>query len=93
MNALRRVSARAEVAGNDDQMSMCGPKLAEGQARAVAARRPQRRLVAAQPGTALEEFDLLASAFGAMFFGDADAAHRLRGPSCMERTVDGARTS
>jgi SAM-dependent methyltransferase len=67
----RAVGPAGRVAALDISM----PMLAEGQARARAAGIANVDWQQADPATAaLDEFDLLTSAFGAMFFGDPVAA-------------------
>lgn len=67
----RAVGADGRVAALD----ISAPMLAEGQARARAAGVANIDWRQADPATAeLDEFDLLASAFGCMFFGDPVAA-------------------
>jgi SAM-dependent methyltransferase len=67
----RAVGPSGRVAGLD----ISGPMLAEGDRRASAAGIANIAWRQADPATAaLDEYDLLASAFGAMFFGDRVAA-------------------
>jgi SAM-dependent methyltransferase len=62
-------------AGRVAALDISGPMLAEGQARAKAAGIANVDWRQADPATAaLDGFDLLTSAFGAMFFGDPVAA-------------------
>jgi SAM-dependent methyltransferase len=67
----RAVGPSGRVVGLD----ISGPMLAEGERRASAARIANVDWRQADPATAaLDEYDLLTSAFGAMFFGDSVAA-------------------
>ncbi len=67
----RAVGPSGRVAG----MDISGPMLAEGERRAHAAGVANIHWQQADPATAaLDEYDLLTSAFGAMFFGDRVAA-------------------
>jgi SAM-dependent methyltransferase len=67
----RAVGPSGRVAGLD----ISGPMLAEGQRRAVAAGIANIDWRQSDPATAaLDEYDLLISAFGVMFFGDRVAA-------------------
>jgi len=69
----RAVGASGRVTG----MDISGPMLAEGARRAKAAGLSNVEWRNADPATAaLAEYDLLASAFGVMFFGDRVAAFR-----------------
>jgi len=67
----RAVGPSGRVAGLD----ISGPMLAEGESRASAAGIANVEWRKADPATAaLDEYDLLTSAFGVMFFGDSVAA-------------------
>jgi ubiquinone/menaquinone biosynthesis C-methylase UbiE len=67
LDFARAVGPSGRVAALD----ISGPMLAEGEARAKAAGIANIDWRQADPGTAeLDEFDLLTSAFGTMFFGD-----------------------
>jgi SAM-dependent methyltransferase len=67
----RAVSANGHVVG----MDISGPMLAAGEQRAKAAGLTNIDWRQADPATAaLDEYDLIVSAFGAMFFGDRVAA-------------------
>lgn len=67
----RAVGANGRVVG----MDISGPMLAEGERRAKAAGLANIDWRQADPATAtLDEYDLIASAFGVMFFGDRVAA-------------------
>lgn len=67
----RAVGACGRVVGID----ISGPMLAEGERRAKAAGLANIDWRQADPATAtLDEYDLIASAFGVMFFGDRVAA-------------------
>ncbi len=62
-------------AGRISALDISGPMLAEGRRRAEVAGVANIDWVQADPATAdLEQFDVLASAFGVMFFGDPIAA-------------------
>ena len=79
----RAVGPSGRVAGLD----ISGPMLAEGQRRASAAGLANVDWRQADPATAaLDEYDLLTSAFGVMFFGDRVAAftnmRRAAAPVC-----------
>jgi hypothetical protein len=72
------VAPSGRVAGLD----ISGPMLAEGERRASAAGIANVDWRQADPATAaLDEYDLLISAFGVMFFGDRVAAFILYTPS------------
>lgn len=67
----RAVGANGHVVG----MDISGPMLAEGERRAKAAGLDNIDWLKADPATAtLDEYDLITSAFGVMFFGDRVAA-------------------
>lgn len=69
----RAVGPSGSVVGFD----ISGPMLAEGERRASAAGIENVRWRQADPATvALDEYDLMASAFGVMFFGDRIAAFK-----------------
>jgi len=71
LDFARAVGPVGRVAGLD----ISGPMLAEGEARAKLADIPNVDWRQADPATAaLDEFDVLISAFGVMFFGDPVAA-------------------
>jgi len=71
LDLARAVGAAGRVAA----MDISGPMLVEGEARARAAGIDNIDWLKADPATAaLDQFDLLTSAFGAMFFGDPVAA-------------------
>jgi SAM-dependent methyltransferase len=63
------------TAGRVTALDISGPMLAEGRSRAAAAGITNIEWREADPATAtLDEYDLLASAFGVMFFGDPVSA-------------------
>jgi ubiquinone/menaquinone biosynthesis C-methylase UbiE len=71
LDFARAVGAHGRVVG----MDISGPMLAEGERRAKAARLANIDWRQADPATAtLDEYDLITSAFGVMFFGDRVAA-------------------